>query len=154
MADPKEFDFRENKERIKKLGDDMAALNLSDEDKQRLKKIDKILDGAHRSGIVASIRKHFNGAAIHQAFTLAESEEQMCAVYATVGEFAGFTPGSGTNGTLPSLKSTDIFMSVARRVASDKDLATLLPKKLNKKDAEVLEKCELKSLAALVRAKL
>jgi hypothetical protein len=45
-------------------------------------------------------------------------------------------------------------MRVALRVAAnDAEIASLLPAKLGKRDAKVLEKCELKSLAALVRAK-
>ena len=140
----------------------MADIQLTEEEKQRLEKIDQALSGIKSSDIISdiiesydiimSVCDNFNGAAISQAFTAAENREHEEAFKKFVGAFKEETR---TNETLHSLKMTDVFMGVARRVANnDKKLAALLPKKLGQKEAEVLEKCELKSLAAVVRAKL
>ena len=62
---------------------------------------------------------------------------------------------SDEEATLGYLKATDVFMSVARRVGSDDELAALLPKnKFDAADVEVLEKHKLPSLAALVKTSI
>ena len=62
---------------------------------------------------------------------------------------------STADASLASLKSTDIFMQVARRVGTDAELAALLPvDKLDAEDAGILEKNHLDSLAALVKTAL
>jgi hypothetical protein len=124
------------------------GLKLSREEKQSLEKV----HDATGWRFSVAVKEQFNAAGKLQKFateyTEAESNEQKAAIRGLLGM-------SEDQSTLALLKATDIFLRVARRVGDDKDLATLLPAgKFNEKDAETLEKCELKSLAAVVRARI
>ncbi|MGZ9097399.1 MAG: hypothetical protein ACXW30_03780 [Micavibrio sp.] len=124
----------------------MADVKLSKDEVKRLEKMENIFD--YRFSI--ALKEHFNKAGKFNDFanapTEAEKKNQMEAL-------RGLLRMTDQQATLALLKSSDIFTSVARRVGNDKDLATLLPKdRLDEQDAAVLEKCQLNSLAALVRA--
>lgn len=123
-------------------------LKLSNEE---MKSLEKVHDATGWRFSIA-VKEHFNAAGTYQKFateyTEAESNEQKAAI-------RGLLHMSDEQSTLALLKATDVFLRVARRVGDDKDLATLLPAgKFDAKDAETLEKCELKSLAAVVRARI
>lgn len=123
-------------------------LKLSNEE---MKSLEKVHDATGWRFSVA-VKEQFNNAGKYQKFateyTEDESKEQKAAI-------RGLLHMSDEQSTMALLKATDIFVRVARRVGDDKDLAALLPAgKFDEKDAAVLEKCELKSLAAVVRARL
>lgn len=124
----------------------MTDVKLSNDEMKRLEKIENIFD--YRFSI--ALKEHFNKAGKFNDFanapTEAEKKSQMDAI-------RGLLRMTDQQATLAVLKASDIFTSVARRIGDDKDLATLLPRdKLDEQDAAVLEKCQLNSLAALVRA--
>ncbi|MBI3440390.1 MAG: hypothetical protein HY052_01055 [Proteobacteria bacterium] len=101
--------------------------------------------------VTTSVKEHFNKAGKLEAFaaeaTDVEKNEQKNAM-------KGLFFMSESEATLATLKATDIFMAVARRVGNDAELAALLPAgKFDKTDIEILEKCQLKSLADLIRIK-
>lgn len=112
------------------------------------KRLEKISD-AFGWRLTIAVKEHFNAAGKYQQFaeepTTAEKEAQVNAI-------KGLLWMSDKEAVINSLKATDIFMSVARRVGSDDELAALLPRdKLDAKDVEALEKNQLPSLAALVK---
>lgn len=118
------------------------------EENERLAKIEDAF-GWHMS---VAVKEHFNAAGKFQQFaqapTEAENEQQRNAL-------RGLLLKSDEEATLGYLKATDVFMSVARRVGSDDELAALLPKnKFDATDVEVLEKHKLPSLAALVKTSI
>jgi hypothetical protein len=129
----------------------MAGIELSEEERIRLEKLAKTLatQGDNKAGFPPAIVKSFNNeAAIGKNFTSAEAEERLEAIYGSFG-------WRDAPIVLASLKSTDVFARVARRVINDdKALAAVMPGSFDKKDADLLEKCEMKSLAALVRMRL
>lgn len=119
--------------------------------KEEKKSLEKVHDATGWRFSIA-VKEQFNNAGKYEKFateyTEAESNEQKAAI-------RGLLNMSDEQSTLALLKATDIFLRVARRVGDDKDLATLLPAgKFDAKDADALEKCELKSLAAMVRARI
>lgn len=118
------------------------------EEKTRLAKIEK----AFGWRMSVAVKEHFNAAGKYQQFaqapTAAENEAQKRAL-------KGLLFKSDEEATLSYLRSTDVFMSVARRVGDDAELGALLPKKnFDAADVELLEKHKLPSLAALVKATL
>jgi len=136
------------------------------------KRLDKIGE-AFNNDLLDSISNHFNGA-VTNAFTPDEDKENLNAIDETQKalEKSSKLLAAGnifraeiysSEATLASLKPIDLFMRVARRVGSDAEIAaclpprksrTFFPRRSDKKDAAVLEKYELKSLAAVIRAKL
>lgn len=123
-------------------------LKLSKEEK---KSLEKVHDATGWRFSVA-VKEQFNAAGTYQKFateyTEAESNEQKAAI-------RGLLNMTDEQSTLALLKATDVFLRVARRVGDDKELAKLLPAgKFDEKDAAALEKCDLKSLAAVVRARI
>ena len=126
----------------------MTKIKLSREEKQRIEKI----GNATSWRFTISVKEHFNKVGKYEAFAAAPTEAEK---KAQMDAMKGLFNMSESDANLATLKATDIFMGVARRIGTDAELAALLPAgKLDQKDAELLEKCELKSLAALVRAKL
>ncbi|MBL8714345.1 MAG: hypothetical protein JNM12_15750 [Alphaproteobacteria bacterium] len=118
------------------------------EENERLEKI----HDAFGWRMSVAVKEHFNAAGKFQQFaqapTEAENEQQRNAL-------RGLLTKSDEEATLGYLKATDVFMSVARRVGSDADLAALLPKNnFDATDVEVLEKHKLPSLAALVKTSI
>lgn len=118
------------------------------EENERLAKI----EDAFGWRMSVAVKEHFNAAGKFQQFaqapTEAENEQQRNAL-------RGLLLKSDEEATLGYLKATDVFMSVARRVGSDDELAALLPKnKFDAADVEVLEKHKLPSLAALVKTSI
>lgn len=123
----------------------MTDLKLTREEKQRLEKIDDAIGWRQ----FISVKEHFNKAGKLEAFAAAptddEKKEQIKLMKAMFGR----------DGAFASVRNADIFFQVARRVGTDAELAPLLPDgKFDAKDAELLEKCEMKSLAALIKTKL
>lgn len=118
------------------------------EENERLAKI----EDAFGWRMSVAVKEHFNAAGKFQQFaqapTEAENEQQRNAL-------RGLLLKSDEEATLGYLNATDVFMSVARRVGSDDELAALLPKnKFDATDVEVLEKHKLPSLAALVKTSI
>lgn len=118
------------------------------EENERLAKI----EDAFGWRMSVAVKEHFNAAGKFQQFaqapTEAENEQQRNAL-------RGLLTKSDEEATLGYLKATDVFMSVARRVGSDDELAALLPKNnFDAADVEVLEKHKLPSLAALVKTSI
>lgn len=118
------------------------------EENERLEKI----HDAFGWRMSVAVKEHFNAAGKFQQFaqapTEAENEQQRNAL-------RGLLTKSDEEATLGYLKATDVFMSVARRVGSDDELAALLPKNnFDATDVEVLEKHKLPSLAALVKTSI
>lgn len=119
--------------------------------KEEKKSLEKVHDATGWRFSIA-VKEQFNNAGKYEKFATAytedESNEQKAAI-------RGLLNMSDEQSTLALLKATDVFLRVACRVGDDKELATLLPAgKFNEKDAETLEKCDLKSLAAVVRARI
>ena len=124
---------------------DMPKLNQ--QEKKRVREIDESLGWRFS----VSIKDHFNKAGKMQDFaatpTKAEIAEQTQAMRELVKSMFDETKSSWC-----SLKTLDIFLGAARRLEDDAVLATHLPAgKFKATDVPLLEKSELKSLAALVK---
>ncbi|MBU0800007.1 MAG: hypothetical protein KKA05_03305 [Alphaproteobacteria bacterium] len=93
-----------------------------------------------------AIRDHFNKAGKIQDFANAATPEEIATQKVHMKHIFG------KNADLATLSNLDIYVAAARRVGTDEELAALLPaEKLTAADADLLDKCQLKSLAALVR---
>lgn len=124
----------------------MPDIKLSREEKKRLEKIDDALDWRFS----VSVKEHFNKAGKLQAFADAATEEEKKEQM----KLLRFMFNDGVQGTLTAVRNYDLFVQVARRVGTDEELGALLPAgKLDAQDAALLEKCEMKSLAAIIRAR-
>jgi hypothetical protein len=116
----------------------MDKIKLNREEKKHLEKIHE----ATSWRFTISVKEHFNKAGKLAAFaaapTAAEEKAQKDAM-------KGMLYMSDIDSTVAIMKATDIFMSVARRVAAnDTELAALLPAiKYEQKDVDVLEKCQM-----------
>lgn len=123
----------------------MTDIKLTREEANRLDEITDAIDWR----FTIAVKEHFNEAGKLQAFADAPTEAEKAEQKATLRSL--FNPG--VKGTLASIKGTELFVQVARRIGTDEELGALLPKgKLDEKDAALLEKCEMKSLAAIIRA--
>ena len=110
------------------------------------------LDDAFDWHVTIAVQEHFNAVGKYQAFASAPTPAEK---QAQTDAEKGILLMSTADASLASLKSTDIFMQVARRVGTDAELAALLPvDKLDAEDAGILEKNHLDSLAALVKTAL
>jgi len=148
----------------------MTDLKLNEEEKQRLEKIAQAIGWGNMASVLT---ERFNSAAAdnrpflatYKAFTKKEGKEQTRYIEESIRKHLDSTlfsvNGKDAKSALSALKSAefdlksaDIFMRAARRAGEGAELAALLPiNKLDKKDAAVLEKLKLSSLAAAVRAK-
>jgi hypothetical protein len=119
----------------------MTSKKLNNEEKKRLETLaDAFLD-------IGSLNVHGHLRSTGKLEALqwigSESEEQEKAL----------RNKNHTAAALAQLKFIDIFMTVARRAATDAELGACVPAgQLDKKDAELLEKHRFKALAAVVRA--
>lgn len=124
---------------------------MSDLDKNEIKRLKK-LDDAFGWRVTVSVKEHFNKVGKYEAFALSptedEKKEQMQAM-------RGLFTLNETKMAMANLKSVDVFMRVARRIGSDAEIGALLPAKaFEAGDVNLLEKCKLDSLAAIVRERL
>jgi hypothetical protein len=117
------------------------------EKKNRLKKISEACGYELKS----SIKENFEKNDKLQKFNDEVTEKDKAAEAKILG---GLRAKSAKKADIAILKATDLFMSVARRVSDDKELAALLPANLDAQDAALLEKLKLKSLASVVKARL
>jgi hypothetical protein len=132
-----------------------AVLNTLDktigpqmEETERLMKI----DDAFGWRISVGVKEHFNNAGKDAQFIAAMTDDDKAEQKAAI---RGLLLKSEPEAALATLKATDVFMRVARRVGTDEELAKILPAaKFEEKDVELLEKNKLTSLAALVKASL
>ncbi len=118
-------------------------------DKKRLEKIGNALD----YHVTISIKEHFNKVGKMDQFVKTVTPEEIAEQKAAMRGMFYMTEDQMT---LATLKTTDIFMRAARRVATDdKELAAFLPAgKFEREDVEILKKNGLKSLSAVVKAHL
>jgi hypothetical protein len=115
------------------------------EENARLEKI----EDAFGWRMSVAVKEHFNAAGKYQQFAAEPTADEIAA---QKNALKGLLLKSDAEATLGTLKATDVFMGVARRVGSDADLAALLPKKdFDAADVDLLEKNKLPSLAALVK---
>jgi hypothetical protein len=122
----------------------VTDITLTTEEKQRLEKIDDIIGWRQ----FIAVKEQFNKVGKLEAFAAAPTDAEKKEQYKLMrGMF-------GRDAAVSSLKNADIFYQVARRVGTDQELSATLPDgKFEAKDAELLEKCEMKALAALVKLK-
>jgi len=110
--------------------------------------------------VISTIRKQFNAAALD-----AEFSKEMHGLHIRPGQLWTLNRAAGKKGfegkydpdryPFIELNYIEDFMKAARRVVNDdKALAAAMPGTFEQKDAELLEKHKLPSLAALVQAKL
>jgi hypothetical protein len=123
----------------------MTDLKLTRDEKKRLQKIDDAIGWRQ----FISVKEHFNKAGKLEAFATAPTAEEKQEQVRMLKHIFG------RDGAFASVRNADLFFQVARRIGTDAELAPLLPDgKFDAKDAELLEKCEMKSLAALIKTKL
>ncbi len=119
--------------------------------KEEKKSLEKVQDATGWRFSIA-VKEHFNNAGKMADFAAAATPEETAEQKNAI---RGLLSMSDDDSTRALLKATDVFLRVARRVGDDKDLAQLLPAgKFDAKDVAALEKLELKSLAAVVKARI
>jgi len=99
-----------------------------------------------------SVKEHFNNAGKYQSLVDAPTEEEKQEQKQAI---KGLFYMTETESTIATLKVTDIFMRIALRVGNENEMGALLPAgAFSDGDVALLEKCQLNSLAATVRARM
>lgn len=98
-----------------------------------------------------SIMAHFNEKGKADAFANAPTEQEKRAQMDLAPHIIF---GTDKQTAIASAKNTDIFLTVARRVGNDDELAALLPAKVRPEDVALLTKAGCPSFAALVKRRL
>lgn len=124
----------------------MTNPTFTKEERKRFEKISNVFGWRFS----VSVKEMFNRAGKYQAFAAAPTEEEKKAQMGCTKYI--FTKDSDYY----SLKMSDMFLEVARRVnQNDAELAALVPKdKLDANDLALLEKYDMKALAAVVKLAL
>lgn len=124
----------------------MTDFNLDKEETRRLEKINKALGWRVPNSISHLFNETGRGAAFANAATPEEKKEprrRLKEIFTML------------DSSLPELQNANLFMTAARRVGTDEELAAHLPQgKFDSEDVRVLEKYGLNALAAVIKTSL